>query len=64
MRWSGVQVPQGPPKIFQYLNVFIDMGLIDKKKIFKEILVLKFKQQTKEIKKQIQKLQQKIDLLK
>ncbi len=40
------------------------MGLIDKKKIFKEILVLKFKQQTKEIKKQIQKLQQKIDLLK
>ena len=40
------------------------MGLIDKKKIFKEILVLKFKEQTKEIKKQIQKLQQKIDLLK
>lgn len=37
------------------------MGLIDKKKVVMEILKLKFKQQTKELKKQIQKLQQKID---
>ncbi len=37
------------------------MGFIDKKRVIAEILKLKFKQQTKEIKRQIQKLQQKID---
>ena len=40
------------------------MGFIDKKRVISEILKLKFKQQTKEIKKQIQKLQQKIDIYK
>lgn len=37
------------------------MGLIDKKKIFEKIIKLKFQKQTQEVKKQIQKLQQKID---
>jgi tetrahydromethanopterin S-methyltransferase subunit B len=37
------------------------MGLLDKKKILEKILKLKFEKQTKEIKEQIQKLQQKID---
>jgi hypothetical protein len=37
------------------------MGLLDKQKILEKILKLKFAKQTKEIKEQIQKLQQKID---
>jgi hypothetical protein len=37
------------------------MGLLDKKKILEKILKLKFAKQTKEIKEQIQKLQQKVD---
>lgn len=39
------------------------MGLIDKNKIFAKILKLKLSKQTKEIKEQIQRLQQKIDEL-
>lgn len=39
------------------------MGLLDKQKMFEEILKLKFAKQTKEVKEQIQKLQQKIDNL-
>jgi hypothetical protein len=34
---------------------------LDRKKIFEKILKLKFGKQTQEVKKQIQKLQQKID---
>ena len=37
------------------------MGLLDKQKMFEKILKLKFTKQTKEVKEQIQKLQQKID---
>ena len=37
------------------------MGLLDKTKLFEQILKLKFGKQTKEVKEQIQKLQQKID---
>ena len=39
------------------------MGLLDKQKMFEKILKLKFDKQTKEVKEQIQKLQQKIDNL-
>lgn len=39
------------------------MGLLDKQKMFEKILKLKFGKQTKEVKEQIQKLQQKIDEL-
>jgi len=37
---------------------------LDRKKLFEKIISLKFGPQTQEIKKQIQKLQQKIDDLK
>lgn len=37
------------------------MGILNKQKMFEKILKLKFAKQTKEVKDQIQKLQQKID---
>ena len=37
------------------------MSLFEKKKILEKILKLKFSTQTQEVKKQIQKLQQKLD---
>lgn len=37
------------------------MGISEKKKILERILKLKFAKQTQEVKKQIQKLQQKVD---
>ena len=39
------------------------MKIFDKTELFKKILKLKFGKQTKEVKDQIQKLQQKIDEL-
>jgi hypothetical protein len=54
MRWSGVQVPQGPQN---KIHIFMESMSL-KKRVLEKIVKLKFEKQTQEIKKQIQKLQQ------